>query len=166
VRRFNTSLAQVSTMLSGEREELGASLRNLATALGEVKTFVADNREVLGRNISGLNRVSKVLVKQRDALSEILEAGPLALNNLALTYNPQSGTLDTNANLGEMIHQVESDPSTFLCGLIGEADDTGALCDLVQQTMPRAAALDRGRGAPTSADRYDPTLGGFVEVAR
>ena len=50
---------------------------------------------VLGRNIAGLNRVSKVLVKQRDALDEVLEVGPLALNNLALTYNPQAGTLDT-----------------------------------------------------------------------
>ena len=89
VRRFNTSLSDVSTMLAGERQELTASLANLAEALGQVKTFVADNREVLGRNITGLNRVSKVLVKQRDALAEVLEAGPLALNNLALTYNPR-----------------------------------------------------------------------------
>ncbi len=153
-------------MLSGERDELSASLTNLATALGQVKTFVAENREVLGRNISGLNRVSKVLVKQRDALAEILEAGPLALNNLALTYNPQSGTLDTNANIGEIVHQVESDPSTFLCGILSQADQSGALCDLVQQTLPRTAALGQGKGAPTSVDRFDPTLGGFVEVDR
>lgn len=166
VRRFNQSLSEVSEMLSGEREELSASLRNLATALGQVKSFVAENRELLGRNISGLNRVSKVLVKQRDALSEILEAGPLALNNLALTYNPQAGTLDTNANLGELVHQVESDPATLLCGFLSQADRTGALCDLVQQTLPRTAALGQGKGAPTSADRFDPTLGGFVEVDR
>ena len=51
---------------------------------------------------AGLNRVSKVLVKQRDALDEILKVGPLALNNLALTYNPQAGTLDTRANQGQV----------------------------------------------------------------
>jgi phospholipid/cholesterol/gamma-HCH transport system substrate-binding protein len=166
VRRFNQSLSDVSSMLSGEREELTASLRNLATALGQVKSFVAENREVLGRDITGLNRVAKVLVKQRDALAEILEAGPLALNNLALTYNPQSGTLDTNANLGELVNQVESDPSSFLCGILSQADQSGALCDLVQETLPRTAALGQGRGAPTSGDRFDPTLGGFVEVDR
>ena len=165
VRRFNSSLSQVSSMLSGERDELSASLTNLATALGQVKTFVAENREVLGRNISGLNRVSKVLVKQRDALSEILEAGPLALNNLALTYNPQAGTLDTNANLGELVNQIESDPGTLLCGFLGQADNSGALCDLVQQTLPRTATLGEGKGAPTSGDQFDPTLGGFVGVA-
>ena len=166
VRRFNNSLSEVSSMLAGERDELSASLTNLATALGQVKSFVAENREVLGRNISGLNRVSKVLVKQRDALSEILEAGPLALNNLALTYNPQAGTLDTNANIGEIVNQVESDPSTFLCGLLSQADTAGALCDLVQQTLPRTATLGQGKGAPTSGDRFDPTLGGFVGVDR
>lgn len=166
VKRFNQSLADVSAMLSGERSELSASLKNLATALGQVKTFVAENREALGRNISGLNRVSQVLVKQRDALSEVLEAGPLALNNLALTYNPQAGTLDTNANLGEVINQVQSDPATFLCGFLSQADRTGALCDLVQQGLPRVATLGQGKNAPTSADAFDRTLGGFVEVSR
>ena len=47
---------------------------NLSIALGEVSTFVKENREILGRNITGLNRVAKVLVKQRDALDEILDS--------------------------------------------------------------------------------------------
>ena len=38
----------------------------------EVSSFVRDNREILGKNIRGLNRVSKVLVKQRGSLDEIL----------------------------------------------------------------------------------------------
>ncbi|ABL80231.1 MULTISPECIES: MCE family protein [unclassified Nocardioides] len=165
VRKFNDSLSQVSTMLSGERQELSASLQHLATALGQVSDFVKENREVLGSNISGLNRVSKVLVKRRSELDGILDSGPLALNNLALTYNPQAGTLDTNANLGEVFNQVESDPSTFLCGFLSQADTSGALCDLVQQALPRP-----GTGAPgaprSSVDLFDPTLAGLVGVAR
>ena len=113
VRQFNDSLAEVSTMLSGEREELSAALSNLATALGQVSTFVKENRDVLGRNIKGLNRVSKVLVKRRAELDQILDSAPLALNNLALTYNPEAGTLDTNANIGELVNQVTGDPSTL-----------------------------------------------------
>jgi phospholipid/cholesterol/gamma-HCH transport system substrate-binding protein len=161
VRRFNQSLADVSSMLSGERRELSASLRNLATALGQVSTFVKDNRAALGRNISGLNRVSKVLVKRRGELDQILDNAPLALNNLALTYNPQAGTLDTNANLGEIVNQIGSDPSTLLCGIVNQADRSGSLCDLVQQALPRTAALGKAQGS-TSLDRYDPTLGGFA----
>jgi phospholipid/cholesterol/gamma-HCH transport system substrate-binding protein len=157
VRKFNDSLAQVSTMLSGERDELSTALRNLATALGEVSTFVKDNRAVLGRNIAGLNRVSKVLVKRRGELDKILDSAPLALNNLALTYNPEAGTLDTNANLGELVNQVTGDPSTFLCGIVGQADSSGALCGLVKQALGRSAP-----GGKSSADRFDPTLGGLV----
>ncbi|WP_460832044.1 MCE family protein [Nocardioides hungaricus] len=162
VRRFNDSLAQVSSMLAGERRELSASLENLATALGQVSTFVRDNREALGRNISGLRRVSEVLVKRRDELNEILRAAPLALNNLALTYNPQAGTLDTNANLGEVVNQIQSDPSSLLCGFLSQADDSGALCGLVQQALGRPGT----NGAGARGDVYDRTLGGLVGVDR
>lgn len=161
VRRFNDSLAQVSSMLSGERQELSAALENLSTALGQVTSFVRDNRDALGQNITGLNRVSRVLVKRRAELDAILDSAPLALNNLALTYNPEAGTLDTNANLGELVHQISSDPATLLCGIVGQADRSGDLCRLVEQGL--------GRGAPggrTSADRFDPTLGGLVGERR
>lgn len=161
VRRFNDSLAGVSSMLAGERQELAAALEHLSTALGQVTSFVRDNRDALGRNITGLNRVSKVLVKRRAELDAILDSAPLALNNLALTYNPEAGTLDTNANLGELVHQVTSDPATLLCGMVRQADRSGELCGLVKQAL--------GRGAPggrTSGERFDPTLGGLVEVER
>jgi phospholipid/cholesterol/gamma-HCH transport system substrate-binding protein len=157
VRRFNDSLANVSEMLSGERDELSQALANLSTALGEVSSFVKENRDVLGRNISGLNRVSKVLVKRRGELDQILDSAPLALNNLALTYNPQAGTLDTNANLGELVNQVAGDPSSLLCGIVGQADSSGALCNLVKQALGRSAPNGK-----SSADRFDPTLGGIL----
>ena len=116
VRSFNASLAQVSQMLKGERGDLAASLHNLGIAMRQVSGFVKDNREILGKNITGLDRITQILVKQRVALAETLRDAPLALNNLALTYNPQAGTLDTRANLGELGHQIQSDPATFLCG--------------------------------------------------
>lgn len=161
VREFNDSLAEVSTMLAGEREELAAALRNLGVALGQVSTFVKENRDALGTNISGLNRVSKVLVQRRAELDKILDAAPLALNNLALTYNPEAGTLDTNANIGELVHQIESDPDTLLCGLLSQADTSDSLCKIVQQVLGRAAP-----GGGSAAERFDPTLAGLVEADR
>jgi phospholipid/cholesterol/gamma-HCH transport system substrate-binding protein len=165
VRSFNQSLGQVSTMLAGEREELSASLENLSVALGEVSTFVSDNREVLGRDIAGLNRVAKVLVKQRGALDEILKAGPLALNNLYLTYNPQTGTLDTNANIGNLANEIVSDPGLLLCSILAQNDPTGTLCQLVQGILPRAGALS-GRAPADPSAVLDPTLGGLVGAKR
>ena len=161
VRQFNQSLSNVSDMLSGEKEELAAALHNLSIGLGEVATFVKDNRDILGKNITHINRVAKVLVKQRAALDETLKNAPVALNNLALTYNPQAGTLDTNANLGEAIHQIESDPQTLLCGFLSQADNSGQLCNLATSALKRSAPF----GAPLSTrPAYDQTLGGLVEV--
>ena len=171
VRRFNDSMADVSTLLEGEKEELAAALRNLSVALGEVSTFVRDNRAALGRNIKGLNRFAGVLAKQRKALDEILTAAPLALNNLALTYNPQAGTLDTRSNIGQTTRQLEADPAAFLCSIFDQADDSGTSCDAIEAAFPNEgdgpSRVPFGQGPhPPWQERYDPTLGGLVEEGR
>jgi phospholipid/cholesterol/gamma-HCH transport system substrate-binding protein len=166
VRGFNTSLAQVSAMLKGERGDLAASLHNLGIAMRQVSGFVKDNRQILGKNITGLDQVTQILVKQRAALAETLRNAPLALNNLLLTYNPQAGTLDTRANLGELGNQIQSNPAAFLCGILDQANQGGQACSAVQQVLgrQRPGALTRGAGPAgrTSYDRIDPTLAGLV----
>lgn len=163
VRDFNTSLADVSTMLAGEREELATALQNLSTALGAVHDFVETNRDLLGSNIRGLNRVLGVLVRQRAALQEILTAAPVALLNLGRTYNPTTGTLDTNANLGSLVHEITSNPEQLLCGMVTQVDDSGELCDVISGLLPRGAAFGAGSGS-SIGQRSDPTLAGLVEV--
>ena len=165
VRAFNESLSNVSTMLNGEKEELAAALKHLSVALGEVTTFVKDNKASLSRNIKGINRVAKVLVKQRAALEETLINAPIALNNLALTYNPQAGTLDTNANLGHLEGEIASNPALVLCTFVEPSDPDGTLCDAIDQILPRAGVFTQGTGS-SSNDAFDPTLGGLVEVER
>ncbi len=103
-----------------------------------------------------------MLVKQRAALDETLTDAPMALNNLALTYNPQAGTLDTNANLGELVNQIASDPQTLLCGFL----EPGRQERPAVQTSPARCSSARRRSAPgrRTASTFDPTLGGLVEV--
>ncbi|MDR7255578.1 virulence factor Mce-like protein [Nocardioides sp. BE266] len=167
VRQFNQSLADVSTMLAGERQELVSATKNLSVALTAVKGFVEENKDSLTRNISGLNRVSKVLVRQRAALDEILHVAPAALNNLALTYNPQAGTLDTRANFGESINQLNADPAAFLCGFVGQVERSGQVCNQITRLLGnnRPGALGKPDRLPAQ-DVFDPTLGGLVEVER
>ncbi len=166
VRDFNQSLGRVSTTLAGERQELAASLHNLGIAMDQVSGFVKENRRTLRTNISGLNRVVQILVKQREALDQILEAGPVALNNLSLTYNPQAGTLDTRANVGEVLNQVQNDPGTLLCGLVDQAGSNGRLCDVIQQALPRPGAFGGSSDLSTGGQRYDATLAGLLGGAR
>lgn len=164
VRAFNRSLGEVSSLLAGEREELAASLANLGVALEQVGGFVEENKASLGRNIKGLNRVAKVLVKQRVALDEVLSAAPLALNNLALTFNPDVGTLDTNSNLGNLPHELENNPGLVLCSIADAVDQNGELCDIF--SLLNAGGGGHGRAAPFGADasggRFDATLNGLV----
>jgi phospholipid/cholesterol/gamma-HCH transport system substrate-binding protein len=169
VRTFNASLAQVSHMLRGERGDLAAALHDLGVAMRQVSGFVRDNRGVLGHDISGLDRVTQVLVAQRAALAETLRNAPLALNNLALTYNPEAGTLDTRANLGELGHQLTSDPATVLCSILDQANQGGQACGSVRRILGngRPGALTAYAGPRrTPGDRTDLTLGGLVEVPR
>jgi phospholipid/cholesterol/gamma-HCH transport system substrate-binding protein len=162
VRAFNQSLGDVSTLLAGERDELAASLRNLGVALEQVGGFVKENRDALGRNIKGLNRVAKVLVKQRAALDEVLQVAPLALNNLAMTYNPDAGTLDTNANLGVLGDVLKEHPGTALCAITQATNKE--LCDIfkhLDSDSRRAAPFGAGTSAAYGT-RFDPTLNGLV----
>jgi len=166
VRAFNRSLSQVSGLLAGERGELSASLHSLAIAMDQVSGFVKENKGVLGRNIKGLDKVVKILVKQRGALDEILRVAPTALGNLALTYNPQAGTLDTRANMEMLAGQLQSDPALLLCTLLEQAPTGDQACNLVKTALPRAGEFAGKPVAHRARERFDPTLGGLVEVSR
>jgi phospholipid/cholesterol/gamma-HCH transport system substrate-binding protein len=168
VRAFNDSLASGADMLAGERKDLAAALRNLGTALVEVKGFVKDNRDLLGKNITGVNRVAKILVKRRGALDEILKTAPDALNNLGLAYNPDTGTLDTRDNAGEVSTQLTNDPAAVICGFLSVTKDSGKNCDSVVGALkvPRAAALKRSSKVDDPGQYVDRSLGGLVEVKR
>jgi phospholipid/cholesterol/gamma-HCH transport system substrate-binding protein len=116
VRVFNARLAEVAGQLAAEREELAAALRNLGTALAEVASFVRQHRAALESNVDALADITTVLVRQQRAIIDILDIAPLALSNLNLAYNANSGTLDTRDNaLGPY------DPASYVCAVISDA---------------------------------------------
>lgn len=154
VRRLNANLAEVSTVLDAERDDLASALANLAVALGEIDSFVKDNRTLLEEDVERLATVSQSVADKRDALAQTLEAGPVALSNLQLAYNPGSGTLDTRAN-----EENRASPGLLLCSLVTGSTGTGDT-DLCEQ----AGLLDLRLPAPSSgaATGADPTLGGLL----
>ena len=167
VRDFNDSLVGAADLLDDEREDLAAALSNLSVAMREVSSFVKENRDSLSENIKGLNQVSKILVKQRAALDETLGVAPVALSNLFHTYNPKTGTLDTRTNLGENIADLENDPATVLCSMLAQTQSPKQACNLIQQALPRTAALQKAGGGSSGVsevERVDRSLAGIVEV--
>ncbi len=176
VRKFNDSLASASDLLADERKDLRAALHNLGIAMQAVEGFVKENRQALSRNIKGLNRVSKVLVKQRAALDEVLGVAPTTLANLFHTYNPQTGTLDTRSNLNQNIRELTSDPAAFLCSILkaSKAPDTTQACAALgklPKPKSRPGALTTSAGSTSRAtvrptERVDRSLAGIVAVQR
>ena len=166
MRRFNDSLAQGANLLADERQDLAAVLKNLNVALVEVRSFVHENRASLTSNISGLNQISKTLVKRRDALDEILRVAPAALNNLYLAGNVKNGTLDTRDNLGEVVSKLTSNPAETLCALVGSGN--AEACNVIKQALGNAK-LPRPKpfaGDPSAAPRVvepiDKSMGGLM----
>ena len=113
VRRVNADLAQVASFLSDERGDLDAALRNLDVGLREVGTFVHGNRAALTRNIKGLAEITAVLTRNERALTEVADEAPLALTNVAGTYNAQHHTLDTRTTIDQV-----TNPGEALCQLL------------------------------------------------
>jgi phospholipid/cholesterol/gamma-HCH transport system substrate-binding protein len=171
VRKFNDSLAGGAQLLADERQDLAAVLKNLSIAMTQVRSFVKENRSSLTSNISGLNKISKTLVKRRDALDKTLQYAPAALNNLFLAGNVKQGTLDTRDNVGELFNQLQQSPAAVLCSFIKQAPGGANGCDLIKSAL---GDKPLGRTAPFKSDPnakprvtepIDRSLGG-LEVTR
>ena len=160
VRAFNQDLASVADQLAAERDDLALALKHLAIALAEVQSFVKDNRATLSKDIEGLADITGTLAKQKDAMAEVLEAGPVALSNLALAYNPSSGTLDTRNNEAQ-----QDDPALYLCSLITALGEPEQACEDIEQIFERKELLPpHGSGGGGSVP--DLTLGGILGGSR
>ncbi|HET9256345.1 MAG TPA: ABC transporter substrate-binding protein, partial [Pseudonocardiaceae bacterium] len=142
-----TQLAEVSNYLAGERADLGAALRELSLALGEVAAFVRDNRAILRSNVDRLIEVTAVLVRQRDALGQILDTAPTALSNLNNAYNSSSGTLDTRLN----IEELRAPPILLVCELLRRATPREVPATLAQACHSVEPQLTGALPLPTAA---------------
>jgi phospholipid/cholesterol/gamma-HCH transport system substrate-binding protein len=103
VHHFEQQLATVSTELAGERTELGQALRQLTIALDRVARFVDDNADQLHGDLSGLIRITRLLVKNRASLDETLAVAPVALSNIVHAYREDLGAIGTRSDLGGLI---------------------------------------------------------------
>jgi phospholipid/cholesterol/gamma-HCH transport system substrate-binding protein len=123
VRAFMRDLAGMSSSLVSERVELERALNSVARAVGTVKTFVHDNRQALVTDLEKLTRVLKTINSERESLDTALQVAPLALGNLAVAFNNETGTIGSRIGVN---------------GTFGDAD--GLLCSLVQQSdLPKAS---------------------------
>ena len=140
VRRLNGHLASVSgPARRGARRprgrpeeprsrlERGAARSSMTTAPASPRTS------------SSFAPVTGTVAKQRDALAETLTNAPVAVSNLQNAYNPDTGTLDTRANINENLSL-----QNLLCSFIVEGGQPASLCKTVSGALkPISDLLDQ-----------------------
>ena len=155
VRSFNDSTAQVSTVLEGERDDLAKTLEALSKALVDVNGLVKDNRSALRGNVDNIASLANLLAKHKSELEEITVNAPSALSNVALAYNGRYGTLDTRADIPEVLGTALDSPSTLLCNLLGETVNDKGLCSTLTDLV---GGLGLGRTAPAAGQTASTDL--------
>jgi phospholipid/cholesterol/gamma-HCH transport system substrate-binding protein len=171
VRRFIRELTGVSGQLAGERQEIQQLLGALSGAVGVVESFVRDNREALGSDVRKLSRVLKTIDSERENLDTALAVAPVAMGNLFLAYNTESGTIGSRITLNGNVQAADQ----LLCSLLTYAEVPDAVrrpaCALFDAVVGpvadnagpipppgnRAGALGQGAGSGGGATQPLPT---------
>jgi virulence factor Mce-like protein len=159
VGQFMDNLGAVSTQLAGEKDELNAVLDQLAVVLTKVQRFVRDNRGLLVKDVEDITTVVKILAEEKDALTKVLDIGPSAMGNLAVAFDPKSGTIGSRLRS----EPQQSNLDGTLCLLVkgGDIPQAGLACKLFKALL--RPALDAANGntgasarvpaAPTGGNR-------------
>jgi phospholipid/cholesterol/gamma-HCH transport system substrate-binding protein len=146
VSNFMANLGQVSQQLAGEKGALRAALHALAQVLGKVENFVRGNRRNIVANFDNLMHVLRDFGNEKKTLETILNIAPSAMNNLAIAFDPKSGTIGSRINAqGDVatMHQL-------MCALVKDAH---------LPTQAEACALFKQLLAPFEGPAYQNMSG-------
>lgn len=151
---FLSRLANVSSQLGDESDDLQKALASIADALGTVQSFIHDNRAMLTTDLQQLTNTVHVLANQKDTLGKILQMAPMGLNNLTEAYDSETGTVGIRVQLGP----VATDLGNVLCGVltVNHMPNVQQACTLLRALLPGATNVGAG---------VAPTSGGGVPVA-
>ncbi len=159
VQKFLQDLTSVSGQLEGERDELRDVLASLARVLGTVKGFVEENREVLGDDIELLSSLLERVDNQKDAVGLVLQKGALAMGNLAVAFEPTTGTFGSRVQIPP---GILNRPDQFLCQTLVNSGPAGieAVCPileaLLQPLLPATSDGDATGTLPEASTGADP----------
>jgi phospholipid/cholesterol/gamma-HCH transport system substrate-binding protein len=134
VRSLTRDLATVSSQLSDDRQNLAQAIQSLGIALGDVTQLVRENRTTLVADVKGLTEVTGTLLKQKKALSEILDVSPTALQNLDGAYDPEAQALRTK---GDML--MGQNAQLYVCQILKSLSPSGQnLCNTTGVADPNS----------------------------
>jgi phospholipid/cholesterol/gamma-HCH transport system substrate-binding protein len=148
IHQFYGRLADVTTYLADDKDDVGLALSSLAGALTDVNSFIKENKDLIASNVDQLTGVTKALVDQRGAIAEILDITPTGSTNLINSYDAASGTIGVRANLNELTHP----PILMVCQLIKQSVPKQVPRTLIDLCTRLAPVLDGVLKLPSLAE--------------
>ncbi|MCW2799677.1 MAG: mammalian cell entry protein [Aeromicrobium sp.] len=152
VQTFVKELTSVSSQFAGERDELQQVLASLAKVLGSVKGFVHDNQATLGKDVDLLSSLLNRVDKQKDALGLVVQKGPLAMGNLAESFESSTGTFGSRV---QITPGIQFRPDQFICQTLVNDGVPQSVCDIITKLF--APLLPATSGSAASAKSAAPT---------
>lgn len=158
VETFLRELTSVSGQLEGEREELEQVFASLADVLGIVEGFVKENRKVLGEDVELLSSLLERVDRQKDSVGLVTQKGALALGNLAVAFEPGTGTFGSRVQVQP---GLQFRPDQFLCQTLTNSGPPGsdALCPIIETLLTPILNAQSGMSsaaAPPEAEEGAP----------
>jgi virulence factor Mce-like protein len=163
VRAFVKDLAGVSAALVSERAEIQKALQAVADSVGTVKTFVHDNRQALVTEVEKLTRLMKTINSERDSIDTALAVAPVAINNLTLAYNAESGTIGSRIGIQGQLWDADG----FLCAVVQQSQmpkvSKDLACTIFKQLLEpvedNIPAIPNGKQSGKQAGQVDDAAG-------
>lgn len=153
VQAFLQDLSSVSGQFAGERDELKQVLASLADVLGVVEGFVSENRAVLGKDVKLLGSLVDRVDRQKDALGLVAQKGALALGNLALSFEPSTGTFGSRVQLTP---GITLRPDQVLCQTFENINVPKEVCSVLSDLLKPLLPATSGKGKTPTANTPAP----------
>ncbi|KAB7754757.1 hypothetical protein MPHL43072_02255 [Mycolicibacterium phlei DSM 43072] len=119
--RFNVNMANVTTLLANDPDEVDRVVNDINTAAAKVRQFVADNREALGTSTDKLASISTAVTESMDDIKQALHVTPNAFQNFVNIFQPTQGAIT-----GAIAMTNFNNPLQFICSAIQAASRLGA----------------------------------------
>lgn len=162
---FANDLAVVSTTLSSDSSDLGATLANLQQFLGQLARFIQTNGSTLGSSVKNLSAFAGAVAQKQAQMEQVWGILPVALQNLNNAIDPATGALraryDEVTNSAALAQSVCGNPllRLFVLAFDRQQDAKDQTVDLGCGLQGLLTALPNPPGASTGPNM---SLGAIV----
>ena len=154
VQGFTLRLDRVTTYLDANRDDLGATIDELARLTSSLSGFVRHHRDEITTSVARAGELSGTLARQADDIAAILHVAPHAIDNL---YN----AVDHGAITGRLALANLDSVASLVCGALLSVGAGETACQTALGPLLQSLGLNAVPGS-AAAKQLEPDEGGVT----